>query len=205
MSKLEALAAKDKTAVLTMELQRGVVGDLASIRGLADVVDTQGLPKRVGALLAVARKASIPVVHCRAAFRRDRAGSYFNVPMVNRLLEDPDYLEIGTPAADVIPELGPEPGDLDSVRFHGMSPFHGTNLDPTLRSLGVETIVATGASLNVGILGVAIEGLNHGYHVVIATDCVVGYPPEYGEMVLANSLKRITTLTSAEDLMKIWS
>lgn len=205
MAKIEELAARGRAAILTMELQRGVVGDLASIRGLADVVDAAGLPKRVGELLSGGRAAGIPIVHCRAAFRRDRAGTFFNVPMVNRLLEKSDYMEIGTAAVDVIPELGPEKGDLDSVRLHGMSPFHGTDLDSKLRSLKIETVVVTGVSLNVGIQGVVIEALNHGYHVVLVTDCVTGYPPEYAEQVLANSLARITTPTTAEELLEIWS
>jgi nicotinamidase-related amidase len=205
MSSIKDLVAGTRCAVLTMELQRGVVGDLASIRGLADVVAAVGLPKRVGTLLTGARAAGVPVIHCRAAFRRDRAGTFFNVPMVNRLLEDPGYMEIGTLAVDVLPELGPEPNDLDSVRLHGMSPFHGTDLDAKLRSLKIETLVVTGVSLNVGIPGVVIEALNHGYHVVLATDCVTGYPPEYAEMVLANSLARITTQTTAEELLSVWS
>jgi nicotinamidase-related amidase len=205
MAKLEELAVRGRAAILTMELQRGVVGDLASIRALADVVDAEGLPKRVGKLLSCGRAAGIPIVHCRAAFRRDRAGTFFNVPMVNRLLENPDYMEIGTPAVDVLPELGPEEGDLDSVRLHGMSPFHGTDLDSKLRSLKIETVVVTGVSLNVGVPGAVIEALNHGYHVVLVTDCVTGYPPEYAEQVLANSLSRITTPATAEELLEIWA
>lgn len=204
MSDLQSLVTNRPVAILTMELQRGVVGDLASIRGLADVVESQGLPKRVGALLGAARRAGIPVVHCRAGFRRDRAGSFRNVPMVNRLLDDPDYMEIGSPAVEVIPELGPDPSDLDSLRLHGMSPFHGTDLDSKLRSLGIETVVVVGVSLNVGIVGTVIEALNHGYHVVLPTDCVTGYPPEYAEMVLQNSLGRITTQTTAEALVSCW-
>ena len=47
--------------------------------------------------------------------------------------------------------------------------------------------------------------INHGYHVVLVKDCVGGYPPEYAEMVLEHSLKRITTQTTAEALQKIWS
>lgn len=202
---LEDLASKGRAAILTMELQRGVVGDLASIRPLADVVDAAGLPKRVAELLAVGRAAGIPVIHCRAAFRRDRAGTTLNIPLVNRLLADPDYMEIGSEAVEVLPELGPAPSDLDSVRLHGMSPFHGTDLDPKLRSLGVETVVVTGVSLNVGIPGTVIEALNHGYHVVLVTDCVTGYPPEYADMVLANSLARITTQTTAAELAALWS
>jgi len=205
MPSLEELTKPGRAAILTMEMQRGVVGDLTALRALADVIESQGVPGRLGGLLEAARRVEIPVVHCRAAFRADRRGSYRNVPMVNHMLKNPEHMLVGEPTTEVIPELGPAPTDLDSVRLHGMSPFIGTNLDPTLRSLGVETVIATGVSLNVGILGVVIEAINHGYHVVLVSDCVGGYPPEYAEMVLENSLARITTQTTAEALQKLWS
>ena len=205
MPSLEELVAPGKAAILTMEMQRGVIGDLSSIRPLADLVASEGIPARTGGLLEVARRRDVPVVHCRAGFRRDRRGSYDNVPMVNALLENPDYLVMGEPSTEVIPELGPAETDLDSARLHGMSPFIGTSLDPTLRSMGIETVVAVGVSLNVGILGMTIEAINHGYHVVLVTDCVTGYPPEYAEQVLQNSLARITTQATAEELQKLWS
>ena len=204
MSKLEELVRPGRAAILTMEMQRGVIGDLSAIRALADVVDAQGIPKRLGHLLDAARAAEVPVIHCRAAFRRDRRGSYANVPMVNRLLKNPEHMLLGEATTEVIPELGPAPDDLDSVRLHGMSPFIGTNLDPTLRSLGVETVIATGVSLNVGILGVVIEAINCGYHVVLVKDCVTGYPTDYAEAVLEHSLGRITTQTTAEELAGLW-
>ena len=205
MSKLEELVRPGRAAILTLEMQRGVIGDLSAIRALADVVDGQGIPKRLGQLLDAARAVEVPVIHCRAAFRRDRRGSYTNVPMVNRLLQNPDHMVLGEATTEVIPELGPAPDDLDSVRLHGMSPFIGTSLDPTLRSLGVETVVATGVSLNVGILGVVIEAINCGYHVVLVKDCVAGYPTDYAEAVLEHSLGRITTQTTAEELAGLWS
>ncbi|MEM9175156.1 MAG: cysteine hydrolase family protein [Myxococcota bacterium] len=205
MPALEDLVAPGRAAILTMEMQRGVIGDLATIRPLADLVASEGIPARLGGLLEAARRRDVPVVHCRAGFRRDRRGSYGNVPMVNAMLEDPDYLVMGEPASDVIPELGPAATDLDSARLHGMSPFHATTLDPTLRSMGIETVIATGVSLNVGILGMTIEAINHGYHVVLVTDCTTGYPPEYAAQVLQNSLGRITTHTTAEALQKLWS
>lgn len=205
MSKLKELVKPGRAAVLTMEMQRGVIGDLSALRALADVVDSQGVPKRLGLLLDSARRADIPVIHCRAAFRPDRRGSYANVPMVNHLLKNPEHMLLGEATSEVIPELGPAASDLDSVRLHGMSPFIGTSLDPTLRSLGVETIVATGVSLNVGIQGLVIEAINHGYHVVLVKDCVAGYPPEYAEAVLEHSLARITTPTTAEELAELWS
>lgn len=205
MPKIDELTKPGRCAILTMEMQRGVIGDLTALRALADVITDQGVPVRLGGLLECARRVEVPVIHCRAAFRADRRGSYKNVPMVNAMLRNPEHMLLGEPTTEVIPELGPEETDLDSVRLHGMSPFIGTNLDPTLRSLGVDTVIATGVSLNVGIVGMVIEAINHGYHVVLVTDCVTGYPPEYAEQVLQNSLKRITTQTTAEELQKLWS
>ena len=122
MSKLEELVSPGRAAIITMEMQRGVIGDLSALRALADVVDQQDIPKRLGGMLDVARGAGVPVIHCRAAFRADRRGSYKNVPMVNHMLKNPDHMLIGEGASEVIPELGPAPDDLDSVRLHGNSP-----------------------------------------------------------------------------------
>lgn len=205
MSELERLVAPGRAAVLTMEVQRGVVGDLASIRPLADVVEAQGVIPRTASLLVAARRGAAAVIHCRAAFRPDRAGSFRNVAMVNRLLENPGHMLLGSPEAELVPELGPEESDLDSVRLHGMSPFYGTELDPMLRSCGVSTVIATGVSLNVGILGMVIEAINRGYDVVIPTDCVAGYPTDYAEAVLQNSLGRITTQTTCDELLALWA
>ncbi len=77
-------------------------------------------------------------------------------------------------------------------------------MDVTPHSLGVETVVATGVSLNVGIPGVVIEALNHGYHVVLVTDCVAGYPVDYAKQVVEHGLGRITTRATAQQLLDLW-
>ena len=202
---LRELVHPGRTAVLTMELQRGVVGDLSCMPPLAEAVAEAGVVGHTARVLAAARAAGVAVVHCKAAFRPDRAGSFDNVPLVNALLKNPKHLLVGSPEVEVVPELGPEPGDLESERLHGMSPFHGTSLDPMLRSVGARTVIATGVSLNVGVVGLVIEALNHGYHVVLPTDCVAAHPIAYGEAVVENSLARITTTTTSEELVGCWS
>ena len=79
---LPALLDPAHTAVLTMELQRGVMGDLAMIPDLRDEVNAIGMLERVGALLTAARSAGARVVHCTAEFREDRQGSGTNAPML---------------------------------------------------------------------------------------------------------------------------
>jgi nicotinamidase-related amidase len=198
------LVAPGRCAVLVMELQRGVVGDLASMPVLARAVQEAGVVAATARVLRAARAAGVRVIHCHAAFRRDRAGTPRNVPLVNSLLRNPDHMLAGEPSVDSVPELGPDPRDLVSQRFHGMSPFAATELDAFLRAEGATTVIATGVSLNVGIIGLTIEAVNHGYHVVIPRDCVAGYPAEYGEAVLANTLSRLAHFTTSEELIAAW-
>ena len=205
MAKLEELVAPGRAAVLTMELQRGVMGDLACIPALADAVRAAGVVPATARVLAAARARGVRVIHCTAAFRRDRAGSYRNVPMVNRLLDaNPDHLVVGTPPVQVVPELGPEPQDLESQRLHGMSPFNGTSLEPMLRAERATTVIATGVSLNVGITGLVIEAINRGFDVVVPTDCVAGYPADYGKLVLERTIAQLATLTSSSEIASLW-
>ena len=192
------------TTILSMEMQRGIVGDLARFQGPAEAVRESGMLERCASLYAAGRRSGLRVIHCNAAFRPDRAGSYRNMPFVNKLLDDPDHLPVGTAAVEVVPELR---GDLDleSLRLHGISPFAGTDLDSILRSLGTRTVVAAGVSLNRGIIGISIEAVNHGYEVVVPRDAVIGYPREYGEMVLRHTLDGLVTLSTVGELVGIWS
>jgi nicotinamidase-related amidase len=198
---LVELTAPGRCAVLVMELQRGVVGDLASMPALAKTVQEAGVIAATARVLHAARAAGVRVIHCHAAFRRDRAGTPRNVPLVNGLLRNPDHMVVGEPTVESVPELGPDPRDLVSQRFHGMSPFAATELDAFLRAEGAATVIATGV---VGIIGLTIEAVNHGYHAVIPRDCVVGYPVEYGEAVLANTLSRLAHFTTSAELAERW-
>lgn len=192
------------TVVLVMEMQRGVVGDLAKFPELAQVCaerDVLGAARRVA---AAARAAGVRVVQCTAAFRADRAGSHTgNSPFIKALLRDPGHMLEGTGAVEVVPELA-GPGDIESRRYHGFSPFTGTSLDQTLRALGVRTVVAVGVSLNLGIPGLCLEAVNLGYRVVVGTDAVAGVPVDYGEAVLANTIRLLAARATAAEIIAAW-
>ncbi|MHB8680580.1 MAG: isochorismatase family protein [Acidimicrobiales bacterium] len=197
---LAALVSAGHTAVLTMELQRGVVGDRSSFPELAAAVTEAGVFPNTARLLAGARAAGVPVVHCTAGFLEDRAGSPANAPLITAMLRRPQHLLEGTEAVDLVPELGVVPGDLVSHRRHGVSPFGGTDLHAVLVGLGTRTVVATGVSLNLGIPGLCIEAVNLGYHVVVATDAVAGIPADYAEAVLRNSVSLVATLATVDEI-----
>jgi len=202
---LSELATPATSAVLTMEIQRGVVGDLSSFPQLAAAAERAGVVANTARLLAAARPLGIPVVHCTAEFRADRAGTTVNCQLVAAVLRNPDHLLAGTAATELMAPLGPEPADLVSPRLHGVSPFSGTSLDTWLRNLGVGTVVATGVSVNLGVLGLAIEAVNLGYQVVVVRDAVAGLPYDYAEAVLDNTFPLISTLTTVDALLEAWS
>jgi nicotinamidase-related amidase len=199
------LARPAHTAVLTMEIQRGVVGDLSAYPQLADAAATVGVIPNTACLLVRARERGVPVIHCTAEFRPDRAGTAVNSQVIAAALRNPDHMLAGTPPVELVPELGPAPTDLVSSRLSGISPFTGTSLDMWLRNLGVRTVIATGVSINLGVLGLVIEAVNLGYQVVVPRDAVAGIPEEYAEAVLANTFPLVSTLATVDRLLEAWS
>jgi nicotinamidase-related amidase len=103
-----------------------------------------------------------------------------------------------------VPELEPAPSDLVLPRWHGLSPFQGTELDFLLRNLGVRTIVGVGVSVNVAIQNLAFDAVNASYQVVIPRDAVAGFPREYVEAVFAHTLGAVATLVESADLLAVW-
>lgn len=201
---LTELVAPTGCAVLTMEIQRGVIGDLSSFPELAAAAEEVGVVANTTRLLETARSRGVRVVHCTAEFRADRAGSTANCQLIAAVLRRPEHLLAGTPAIELVPPLKVEPGDVVSSRLHGVSPFTGTSLDTLLRNLGVGTVVATGVSVNLGVLGLAIEAVNLGYQVVVPRDAVAGLPASYADALLDNTFSLISTLTSVDDVIEAW-
>jgi len=202
---LQEVLAPDHTAILMMELQRGVIGDLAMIPDLADEVNATGVLQQVRALCDAARANGALVVHCTAEFRADRKGSKANAPMLRGAKGTDLHLVTGTPSAEVVPEIGVVESDVVVPRVHGMSPFTGTQLDQLLRNCGITTVIAAGVSINIGIVGMTIEAVGLGYTVVIPTDAVAGVPREYGQQVIQHTLAPLAARLTTAEILAVWS
>jgi nicotinamidase-related amidase len=185
-----------------MELERGVVGDLATLVDLRDAAAERGTLERCGELVHAARAAGVPVIHCVAKWRSDRAGTPLNTPLTRALARNPAQILEGTEAVDLVPELGDTASDFFSERRHGLAPFHGTDLESLLRSLGVRRLVVCGVSLNVGVVGLCLGAVDRGFDVTVASDAVVGVPAEYGDQVLRNTVAMIAELSPTAELAR---
>jgi nicotinamidase-related amidase len=200
---LTQLIAPAHTALVTQECQNGVIGPDAALPQLAEAARAEMIPN-AGRIAAAARAAGVPVIHCVAARRADAKGSNVNARLFMAMRKLPPLLP-GTPAVEVVPEIGTEPEDVVLTRLHGVGPMGGTDLDPVLRNLGVTTIVGVGVSVNVGMQDFVFDAVNAGYQFVLPTDAVAGVPKEYADAVITNTLSLLTTTTTTDEVVAAWA
>ena len=131
-------------------------------------------------------------------------GNPFNTPLEIRLREKSGGGTGAVDVGDIVAGLAPQDGDVVVCREHGMTGFYESGLDAYLRNTGVDTVILTGVSVNIGVMGTAIEAVNRGYTVVVPTDCVAGDPPEYAEAALRYSVRNIAFLSTREEIESTW-
>jgi nicotinamidase/pyrazinamidase len=90
----------------------------------------------------------------------------------------------GTEGAEVVEDLNPKPTDiiLPKRRF---SAFFKTDLDQTLRTLGVDTIVVTGITTEVCVLMTVVDGLSHDFSAILLEDCCASRSKEFHQGCLS--------------------
>ncbi len=209
MLDLEKLVAPGHTALVTVEVQDGVVGEHSVLPELARAADL--ILPNIASLARAARSVGIPVVHCTVDARADGLGANNNTRLFAGMRKMRGAAAgRGAPAgtlhrATVHAAVGASDSDLVMGRLHGLSPMTNTSLDPVLRNLGVTTIVATGVSLNVALLGFAFEAVNHGYQFVLPRDAVAGADAEFVEALVDRTYSMLATVTTAAVIEQAWT
>ncbi len=128
-------------------------------------------------------RAIVPAVRRVAAAARDRG---LPVVFANDSFLPGDFLFggrmaphalRGTPGARVVPELGPDPRDhvLPKRRF---SAFFKTDLDQTLRTLGVDTVAVAGITTPFCVMTTALDAVAHDFRAVVLEDASAAHKPE---------------------------
>lgn len=191
------------TALVTQECQGGVIGPQAGLPMLAEEARREAIPN-IARLLDAARAAGVTVVHCLIQKRPDNRGANTNARLFMAAKSFPVELTPGSPGASLLPELGEVPSDIVLTRLHGVGPMTGTDLDSVLRNLGIKTIVGVGVSVNIAITNFVMDAVNRSYQFVLPRDAVSGYPREYAESVIDNTLALLATVTTSDAVVHAW-
>jgi nicotinamidase-related amidase len=201
--KPEALLAPEQCALVVLECQRGVIGDLSSLPALADSAQN-GMIQSIAELVRVGREAGVSIIHCIAERRADGRGANTNARLFQYMGRVENPLLSGSEAAEIVPEISVDERDIILSRLHGLSPFHGTELDSILRNLGIRTLVGVGVSVNVAVQNFTFDAVNGAYQVLIPRDAVAGFPESHVDSVFEHTLSAISTIIQSQDALEIW-
>ncbi|OBK39214.1 isochorismatase [Mycobacterium sp. 1245111.1] len=200
---LQDLLDPATTALVTQECQGGVIGPQAGLPFLAEEARREAIPN-IAKLIEAARAAGVAVVHCLIEKRPDNRGSNTNARLFMAGTSFAADLAPGSPGASVLPELGPAPSDLVLTRTHGVGPMTGTDLDSVLRNMNIKTIVGVGVSVNIAIQNFVMDAVNRSYQFVLPRDAVSGYPREYADSIIDNTLALLATVTTTDAVVGAW-
>jgi nicotinamidase-related amidase len=155
-----------KTAVIILDMAKGY-GDASSY--------APGMVDRIKRLKDVAHALGAPVIHVHSLRR----------PTDN--LPRPGHMLVDTEALEVLPELALAPADIQIYKRY-LSGFSFNDLDYTMRCMGIDTVLITGASTDNTVLWTAADAFQLHYTVCVVEDCTMvhrtGEPPEVKEYAL---------------------
>jgi nicotinamidase-related amidase len=189
------------TAVVNSECQENLIGPTSVIPGLAASATAKGLIANCATLFDEARRVGSRIYYAIDDRRPDGVGHPSNLLVGRSMTEDPGWSGGHGP---IVKGLAPHPEDVVLRRPLGMTAFFNTGLDTYLRNTGVTTIILSGVSLNIAILGSSMEAMNLGYHIVIASDCVASDPPEYQDTLVRYTLRNVAYVVPSSTILAHW-
>jgi nicotinamidase-related amidase len=150
----------------------------------AQVVQRNILDKTAG-VIARARAAGVRVGYVRVGFSPD----YKECPTGSQVFSGAPkagLFKLGTWGTEIHPQLAPAADDVQVVK-HRVSPFHQTNLEVQLRTLGIGRIFCCGVSTQAVVQATVRDGHDRDYDMVVIEDCCAAHSAQEH----ANSIESI--------------
>ncbi len=191
------------TAVVALEVQENLVlPDRSVLPGLAKAAVENNMVANIASLADSARSVGSRVYFVCDQRRKDRFG-HANNTFVHRKMTGEREWSGGH--GEIVAELTPKPEDIYLERQQGMTGFFTTSLDMYFRNTGVTTVILTGVSANLSLVGTAIEGMNLGYRIIVPRDCIAGDPMTYVDDLLKYTIRNIALVTTSDVIKDYWA
>jgi nicotinamidase-related amidase len=180
---------KSKTALVVIDLQKGIVGRPTAPYASDLVV------RNAAALATAFRQNGLPVFLVRVSPSPD--GKDALRPLADAAMPaqtpPPDW-------ADLVPEMGPKPGDF-VITKHQWGAFYGTELDLEFRRRGIATMVLCGISTNIGVESTARFAYEYGYHQIFAEDAMSAQSTEEHRLTVTKIFPRIGLVKKTQEIL----
>lgn len=179
-----------QTALVVIDLQRGIVGMPTVPHAASDVV------AHTAALAAALRAAGGTVVLVHVVRSVDGKDGL-------RPQTDTPPWQPGPRAAnwsEIVPELGPEPSDL-VIGKRQWGAFYGTDLDLQLRRRGIDTILLTGIATNIGVESTARDAFERGYQQIFVEDAMASLGPDEHANTIRTIFPRMGRVRSTAEVL----
>jgi nicotinamidase-related amidase len=201
-----------KTALVFFDMLKGYHYDK---QGTALLPEDRPLAEACQRMANAARQMGVPVFYAAADHRPDRKDAS---PVITDLeLRRPDPpanpggpdggggVVHGSVNAEVIDEIKPQEGDYE-IRKHRWSAFHQTELEVSLKTRDIDTIILAGGSTEVGVASTAYSARDLDLNVVVLLDATAsGRGQEVSDFYVKEILKgvgRVRTVDQAIEMLR---
>ena len=157
-----------------------------------------------------ARAAGLPVFFAKGNHRADNATTALILTDTNNSLTPWPNGEVtktkmhviaGDKSSDVLADLEPRPDDYYIVKYR-WSAFFQTYLDLALRTRGIDTIIISGGSTDVGVTSTLYSGRDLDYNMIVAGDaCGTSHDQRAHDMLMELVFPRMARVRRTEQVI----
>ncbi len=184
----ELVVHKSTTALVVIDLQKGIAGRPTQPYTAQDVV------KNAGMLVEAFREHTMPVflvhvVHAPETMLKVQSDTSFDRPA----FLPPDWSEF-------VPEIAPVPSDVVIAKKQ-WGAFYGTELELQLRRRGMDTIVLCGIATEYGVESTARSAYEMGFQQVFAEDAMTSGAADAHYAAVNFILKRMGRVRKTREII----
>jgi nicotinamidase-related amidase len=158
------------------------------------------------------RAAGLPVFFAKGNHRPDNATTALILTDTNNSLTPWPNGEVvkgkmhviaGDKSSDVLAEMEPKPEDYYIVKYR-WSAFFQTYLDLALRARGVDTIIVSGGSTDVGVASTLYSGRDLDYNMIVVSDaCGTSHDQRAHDTLMELIFPRMARVRTTDEVLKM--
>jgi ureidoacrylate peracid hydrolase len=161
-------------------------------------------------LSKAARAAGLPVFFAKGNHRPDNATTALLLTDTNNsltpwpngeVIKTKMHVIAGDKSSDVLADLEPKADDYYIVKYR-WSAFHQTYLDLALRTRGIDTVIVSGGSTDVGVTSTLYSGRDLDYNMIVASDaCGTSHDQRAHDMLMQLVFPRMSRVRTTDQVI----